>query len=93
VDKPFTWVLKDFNDEKYISILLMAIGLKSYSQVNPTRIQVPSYQFQNFIYDARSAGLGEGGIALSPDGNSAYLNPAKFSFYGIEQIVPINHWV
>lgn len=66
--------------KKYLSIILMTIGMKSYSQVNPTRIQVPSYQFQNFIYDARSAGLGEGGIALSPDGNSAYLNPARLSF-------------
>lgn len=66
--------------KRYISILFMIVGFKSYSQVNPTRIQVPSYQFQNFIYDARSAGLGEGGIALSPDGNSAYLNPAKLSF-------------
>jgi hypothetical protein len=66
--------------KRYISILFMIVGFKSYSQVNPTRIQVPSYQFQNFIYDARSAGLGEGGIALSPDGNSAYLNPAKLVF-------------
>ena len=59
----------------------MLFGIsKVQAQVNQNRIQVPSFQFENFIYDARSAGLGDGGIAISPDANSGFLNPAKLPF-------------
>ncbi len=66
--------------KRYITIALLFLGLKTQAQVNQNRIQVPSFQFQNFIYDARSAGLGDGGIAISPDANSGFLNPAKLPF-------------
>lgn len=39
-----------------------------------------AYPFQNFTYDARSAALGDAGIAISPDVNSAWMNPAKLVF-------------
>jgi Type IX secretion system protein PorV len=41
---------------------------------------VGAFPFQNFTYDARSAALGEAGIAISPDANSALINPAKLVF-------------
>lgn len=67
--------------KRYITIIaLLCLGLKAQAQVNQNRIQVPSFQFENFIYDARSAGLGDGGIAISPDINSGFLNPAKLPF-------------
>src|SRR6478735_10422123 len=37
--------------------------------------------------DARSAGMGDAGVAISPDANSAYWNPAKLGF--IEQDVTV----
>lgn len=66
--------------KRYITIAILFLGLKAQAQVNQNRIQVPSFQFENFIYDPRSAGLGDGGIAISPDANSGFLNPAKLPF-------------
>ena len=40
-----------------------------------------AFPFQNFTYDARSAALGEAGIAISPDANSGLMNPAKLAFF------------
>jgi hypothetical protein len=53
---------------------------QAYTPVNENRILVSAFPFQNFTYDARSAALGEAGIAISPDGNSALMNPAKLVF-------------
>lgn len=64
--------------------LLFLTSLQSMAQahipVNENRILVGAFPFQNFTYDARSAALGEAGIAISPDGNSALMNPAKLVF-------------
>ncbi|WP_064198428.1 MULTISPECIES: type IX secretion system outer membrane channel protein PorV [Emticicia] len=68
---------------KMIGLLLLT-SLKSiaqaYTPVNTNRILVGAFPFQNFTYDARSASLGEAGIAISPDANSALMNPAKLVF-------------
>lgn len=53
---------------------------QAYTPINPQRILIGAFPFQNFTYDARSAALGEAGIAISPDGNSALMNPAKLVF-------------
>jgi hypothetical protein len=64
--------------------LLLLTSLKSiaqvYTPVNENRILVGAFPFQNFTYDARSAALGEAGIAISPDVNSTLMNPAKLVF-------------
>jgi hypothetical protein len=68
---------------KMISLLFLS-SLQSmaqaYTPVNENRILVGAFPFQNFTYDARSAALGEAGIAISPDANSALMNPAKLVF-------------
>lgn len=68
---------------KMIGLLLLT-SLKSiaqtYTPVNENRILVGAFPFQNFTYDARSASLGEAGVAISPDANSALMNPAKLVF-------------
>nr|WP_299417060.1 type IX secretion system outer membrane channel protein PorV [uncultured Emticicia sp.] len=53
---------------------------QAYTPINTQRILVGAFPFQNFTYDARSAALGEAGIAISPDANSALMNPAKLVF-------------
>lgn len=50
------------------------------SDANPIFTQVP---FLNFYPDARGVGLGNSGVATSPDANSLFWNPAKLAF--IEQ--------
>lgn len=68
---------------KMIGLLFLA-SLQSmaqaYTPVNSNRVLVGAFPFQNFTYDARSAALGEAGIAISPDVNSALINPAKLIF-------------
>lgn len=58
---------------------LQSMG-QAYTSVNENRVLIGAFPFQNFTYDARSAALGEAGIAISPDGNSAWMNPAKLVF-------------
>lgn len=64
--------------------LLFLVSLQSmaqaYTPVNNQRVLVGAFSFQNFTYDARSAALGEAGIAISPDANSGLMNPAKLVF-------------
>jgi Type IX secretion system protein PorV len=68
---------------KMIGLLFLASlqsMAQSYTPVNPHRVLVGAFPFQNFTYDARSAALGEAGIAISPDANSGLMNPAKLVF-------------
>ncbi|MEN7549651.1 type IX secretion system outer membrane channel protein PorV [Rapidithrix thailandica] len=44
---------------------------------NPIITAVP---FLTIAPDARSAGMGDAGVALSPDANAAYWNPSKLAF-------------
>ena len=53
---------------------------QAYTPINSNRVLVGAFPFQNFTYDARSAALGEAGIAISPDANSSLMNPAKLVF-------------
>ena len=51
-----------------------------YTPVNANRIPIGAFPFLNLSYDARSAAIGEAGVATTPDQHSAYLNPAKLVF-------------
>lgn len=68
---------------KIIGLLFLA-SLQSmaqaYTPVNENRILVGAFPFQNFTYDARSAALGDAGVAISPDANSGLMNPSKLVF-------------
>lgn len=44
------------------------------------RIPTTPLAFLNFAPDARSAALGDAGVALSPDANATYWNPAKLPY-------------
>ncbi|WP_394993760.1 type IX secretion system outer membrane channel protein PorV [Emticicia sp.] len=65
-------------------INLQSIG-QVYTPVNSHRVLVGAFPFQNFTYDARSAALGEAGIAISPDANSGLMNPAKLAFLNVSK--------
>ena len=72
--------------KKILLITLILIASAAQSQIiltsdaNPIFTQVP---FLNFYPDARGVGLGNTGVATSPDANSLFWNPAKLAF--IEQ--------
>jgi hypothetical protein len=48
-------------------------------QYNPGRIPIADMQFLKFTPDARSAGMGDAGVAISSDVNAIYWNPAKLA--------------
>lgn len=51
------------------------------SQTNPDRIPVPVVPFLTLTPDARSAALGDAGVALAPtDANALFWNPSKLLF-------------
>ncbi|MBT33276.1 MAG: hypothetical protein CMO01_26745 [Thalassobius sp.] len=74
-----------------ISILVFFSGIVTlYSQVNPStpiggqtdesNPIVTAVPFLTIAPDARSAGMGDAGVAISPDVNAAYWNPSKLAF-------------
>ncbi len=66
---------------------LTAQGQLVTGQDTTNRIITTPLAFLNFAPDARSAALGDAGVALSPDANATYWNPAKLPYveddYGV----------
>ena len=64
-----------------VSSLFILSTSSLLAQVDTTR-RIPSspLSFLTFAPDARSAGMGEAGVALSPDANSTYWNAAKLPY-------------
>jgi len=62
--------------------LLSTSSLLAQSLAADTIRRIPSspLAFLTFAPDARSAGMGEAGVALSPDANSTYWNAAKLPY-------------
>jgi len=74
-----------------VSIFLFFIGLiasTTNAQVSPVvsgqdasrRVITTAVPFLNFAPDSRHSGMGDVGVATSPDGNSAHWNAAKLAF-------------
>lgn len=63
------------------SFLFLLSSSRLFSQsVTPLRIPTTTVSFLTFTPDARSAAMGEAGVALSADANSAYWNASKLPF-------------
>ena len=79
---------------KYLFVLLLFIGYKSYSQsgtgadidgsslTGSDRLNTitTAMPFLLISPDSRSGSMGDVGVATSPDANSLHWNPAKFAF-------------
>ena len=63
---------------------LTARAQDTKSQYNPINHAVIS---QTIAPDARSAGMGDVGVATDPDVNSQYWNPAKYPFCIVSEIM------
>jgi hypothetical protein len=65
---------------------LMLLVVTSFAQYNITKNGVPvntlntAVPFLTIGPDARSGGMGDGGVATSPDANAMHYNPAKYAF-------------
>jgi len=74
-------------------LLSLSIAFSGYSQANligqdsTRRVITTAVPFLSITPDSRAAGMGDAGVATSPDANSAYWNSAKLAFidqsYGV----------
>ena len=60
-----------------ILFLFAPKAMKAQEQLNVVHTSVPSL---NISPDARAAGMGDIGVATTPDAYSQYWNPSKYAF-------------
>ncbi len=71
------------NSFKKILITAVTLGLTSMIEVQSQTVEHPVSSAVPFLLitpDARAAGMGDVGVATSPDANATYWNPAKLVF-------------
>ena len=73
-----------------VLILLLPLGIQTelFSQLNPIQTVVP---FLTIAPDSRAGGMGDAGVATSPDVFSMHWNPAKFVFIDGESGIGISY--
>ena len=73
-----------------VLILLLPLGIQTelFSQLNPIQTVVP---FLTIAPDSRAGGMGDAGVATSPDVFSMHWNPAKFAFIEGESGIGISY--
>ncbi len=69
-------------------IMLAVLGFKTQAQTNPITTVAP---FLSIVSDARSAGMGDVGVATSADANSLFHNASKMAFQTSEVSLGINY--
>lgn len=72
--------------KQLLTLVLLTIGISAKAQttlvsgqVNAGRIPTPTLMFLNVAPDARSAAMGDAGVALSVDANAIHWNTAKLA--------------
>ena len=68
---------------RYLLIVSVLISGKCFAQnelLGQTKAITTAVPFLSITPDARHAGLGDAGVASSPDANASYWNPAKLTF-------------
>lgn len=64
----------------YIIALMALLSMQASAQKNTINVTTTAVPFLKISPDARSGGMGDAGIALSPDANSVFYNGAKTVF-------------
>ena len=77
--------------KKFFLILIAILSLSNtYAQDEPNPITTAA-PFLMIAPDARSGGMGDIGVATSPDANSQHFNPAKFAFAESQYSIGVNY--
>ena len=74
--------------KKYFGLLLILFTSLLYSQ---NRVITTGVPFLLITSDARSAGMGEQGVATTPDAHSQNWNPSKYSFAPSESGIGVSY--
>lgn len=86
LNKKHTMMTKNSTIQKAL-LTLSAVFVSAFAfgqtlvsgQLNSGRIPTPTMLFMNVAPDARSAAMGDAGVAISSDVNAIYWNPAKLA--------------
>ena len=73
-----------------LSAGLLVLAVTAQAQVNPHTITT-AVPILTLSPDARASGLGEAGVATSPDANSAYFNAGKLAFVPYKYAVSVSY--
>ena len=81
---PFSFPMQSFFFRSRLALVagLLAFGATAQAQINNNNLHAitTAVPILTLSPDARSSALGEAGVAISPDANSAYYNPGKLGF-------------
>ena len=72
----------------FFSVLFVFITIAMYGQ---NRVITTGVPFLLITSDARSAGMGEQGVATTPDAFSQNWNPSKYSFATVESGIGVSY--
>ena len=73
-------------------LLMLPLGALADEPISTTQINSVStgVPFLTIAPDSRASGMGDVGVATSPDINSMYWNPAKYGFIGSDAGVALS---
>ena len=63
-----------------LAVSTIVVNAQTNSQTNPINVVTTAVPFLRISPDARAGGMGDVGIATTPDANSAFWNQAKYPF-------------
>ncbi|RZA03179.1 MAG: type IX secretion system outer membrane channel protein PorV [Sphingobacteriaceae bacterium] len=76
-------------------LLFLAVPAYVFAQVNANGSTVnaigTAVPFLNITPDSRSGGLGDAGVAITPDANSNFWNPSKLAFIEDDNMVSVSY--
>ena len=85
--------MKSFYAKTIVFCFSLFLPLLAISQTGGTAVIRPNTEvpFLNFTPDSRSGAMGDAGVAISPDVNANYWNPAKLAFLENDDNVSISY--
>ena len=77
---------------KLIALAIITAGaVKVYAQTQSINVVTTAVPFLRISPDARSGGMGDVGIASTPDANSAFFNRAKYPFAHSKAAISVSY--
>jgi len=69
-----------FSKQTWMWVLMLMFALKTNAQTNDSRVITTAVPFLLISPDARASGMGDQGVATTPDAYSQFWNAAKYNF-------------
>ena len=92
----FNYIINMYKTSISALFVLCALSTATASKLNSDNLHrinsvSTAVPFLTIAPDSRSAGMGDVGVATTPDANSLHWNPAKYAFVKIEESVSLSY--